>query len=495
MPARKHTEVPSAGQGWLPVVCGAWLLGLALEANASEVRVLSRTVGEGYVIRAPGPDGALLDRRRLSQYVNLGVYELLPPKRPDEFTRDPMDGQLQVVASLRLRHDFGDYARTALEPAATLVAGLDGRQIDLLFGYIEGLRLGGFADVRLGRQFEMSGLDFYVFDGASVRVHMPAHLALDAVGGFQVDGGAVFGYATFEPDGTQGIPSDRAISPMVGAGLELDGIPWAEARVAYRRTWSPADLGDNAPGPDGGGPIVDQEFVSLSLAFRFAEQRVSPFGAGRYNLGTSTLDDLSTGIVWRVTPIHSVRAQYLRTIPSFDLDSIFNVFAIEPFEDVRVVYEVRPGSRWTLMARFQGRFFRSATTADLDLEPSSRRPFGGGGGLAASVRLRRFGARCDAFGLGGEGGLRVGGRIDTRTHVWFDRLAVDARAVGAYYRDEIDERRRGYNIALQAGLSIHLAHGINLQAVAEELFTPLYRHAFRAFGSLTLDWAFRVGQR
>ena len=470
----------------------------SLQAHASEVRVTSRTIGEGYTVRLPGPSGQLVGRRRLSQYVNLGAFELLPPKRVDRFRRDPDEAQLQVVASMRLRHDFGTFNRLATGDASRLVGSLDARQIDLLFGYLEGRNLGGWVDFKLGRQFEMSGLDFYAFDGAHVRVRTPAHIAVEAFSGLQVDGTAVFGFPTFELDGTQGTSADDSYSPMVGAAFALDDVHFFDARFAYRRTWSPESInGDLADVSDaaGIGTVVDQELVSASVALRLAKHKLSPFSALRYNLGTSRLDDLSAGIWWALTEKHSLRALYLRTIPAFDLDSIWNVFAIEPFEDVRVVYQVRPGEKWTVYGRFQGRFFRAQDTAELNAAPSDAVVFGGGGGAGAAYRIRRFGMRFDAYGMDGEGGLRVGGSLDTRTHVLYDRIAIDARAYGLYYRDELYNDRRGYSLALQAGTQFHLTHGIYLNVLAEELFTPYYRHNVRLFSMLTMDWAFRTGGR
>lgn len=467
-------------------------------AQASEVRMRTQTVGEGYMVRLPGPGGQLVGRRRLAQYVNLGVFGILPPKRPKDIRRDPKDGQLHIVSSMRIRHDFGTFTRRATQDAGRLLQSLDGRQIDLLFGYLEGREIGRWVDFRLGRQFEMSGLDFYAFDGAWLRVRTPAHIAVETFAGQQVDGTAVFGYPTFELDGTQGTPADRSRSPMVGAAFGLDGVRFAELRFAYRRTWSPASLNESiadVPGEGGVGTVVDQEFITVTSALRLAKGKLSPFGAGRYNLGTARVDDLSAGVSWKFTPIHSLRAFYLRTIPSFDLDSIFNVFALEPFEDVRVVYQVRPGDHWTLYSRFQGRFFRAEPTAELATAPADKLTFGGGGGAGASYRRRRFALRADGYGLGGEGGLRVGGSLDTRTHVLYDRIALDVRSYALYYRDDLITARRGYSVSLQAGTSVRLGHGAYLNVLAEQLFTASYRQAFRAFASLSFDWAFRVGAR
>ena len=495
--ARRRT-LPASVR-WAQWVCGASLVvAAATNANASEVRMTSRSVGEGYMVRLPGERGQLVSRRRLAQYVGLGVYGILPPREPDQLQRDPDDGQLQVVASMRLRHDFGTFTRRASGETQDLIESLDGRQIDLLYGYFEGRKVARFFDFKLGRQFEMSGLDFYVFDGGWLRANTPAHIAVEAFGGQQVDGTALFGFPTFELDGTQGTPADRSHSPVVGAAFALSDIRFIDARIAYRRTWSPASLNAAVPdveGAGGVGTVVDQEFISGSASLRLAKGKLAPFGAARYNLGVARLDDLSGGVWWAMTEKHTLRAYYLRTIPSFDLDSIFNVFALEPFEDVRVVYQVRTGPRWTIYSRFQGRFFHASPTADSGLEPAERVAFGGGGGGGAELRLRRFGMRMDGYGLGGEGGVRVGGSVDTRTHILYDRLAIDVRSYGLYYKDEINDAREGHSVSLQAGANVRLGHGVYLNVMAEELFTPYTRAAFRAFGMLNVDWAFRVGQR
>lgn len=483
---------------WIRTAAVLLACGWGTEASATEVRTISRTIGEGYMVRVPGPEGTLLSRRRLVQYVGVGVYRILPPKQRDQAFRDPEDGQLRVVTSMRLRHDFGTFTRRATGSAGELLQTIDGRQIDLLYGYLEGERLGGWVDVRAGRQYEMSGLDFYAFDGGWVRARTPAKFAVEAFGGFSVDGTAVFGFPTFELDGTQGTGADRVSSPTVGGALSLADIPWIDARLAYRRTFTPASMGGelvDSDGTRGLSAAVDQEIVSATSHLRLAKGRLSPFVASRFNLGTARLDDLSAGVWWSVTEIHSLRAQYLRTIPAFDLDSIFNVFSVTPFEDVRAVYQVRPSDRWTLHGRFQGRIFRAETTEELGTEPEQPVTFGGGGGGGAAYRIRRFGLRGDAFGLGGEGGVRAGANLDARTDVWWDRVAIDTRAFFVYYRDELDAARRGYSMAMQLGTNVRLGHGMYLNVVGESLFSPFYRQALRAFAVLTMDWNFRAGTR
>lgn len=472
------------------------VLSSASVAGATEIRTVARTLGEGYMVRVPGPDGAMLTRRRLVQYVNLGVYDLLQPRGADERRRAHDDGQLRIVTSMRVRHDFGSYAREGSTLGPTLVGTLEQRQIDVMFAYLEAENLKGMIDLRAGRQFEMSGLDWYAFDGAWVRLRTPVHLGLEAFGGFQVDGTALFGFPTAELDGTAQTPADRRYSPMVGAAVSAVGLKWVDARLAYRRTFSPLGVNRDIVQEDGtvGLPsAVDQEIVSLALAGRLADGKLSPYASARYNVGTGRLDDVSAGMQIAYTDKHLLRLFYLRTRPMFDLDSIFNVFAQQAFEDARLVWQVAFNSKWTAAARAQTRFFRDEVTL-LGSLPEKRVRVGAGGGATVNFRVRRFAARVDGFGLGGEGGLRAGANIDTRTMILWDRLALDGRLYAVKYRDEINAARDGYSIALQAGLNAQLWRGVHLAVLGEEMFTSYYSQAFRVFGALTADWTLRVGR-
>lgn len=463
------------------------------------MRVVSRTMGEGYMVKAPGQDGAVLRRRRLVQYVNMDVLELLPPKDPRKFRRDPEDGQLSIVSSLRLRHDFGDYRSGAVGDTRSLVQTLDGRQVDLLYAYVQGRRLGGWVDFRAGRQFEMTGLDFYAFDGGWVRVQTPAHFAVEGFSGLMVRGRDVLGYPSFELDGTWGTLADQALSPMAGAAVSTADLKWVDARLGYRRTFSPSaineDLDDPERGPFQSG--IDQEVVSAAVSLNFVEGKLHPHAAARVNLGTARLDDLVVGIDWQLTEIHHLRANYLRTIPAFDLDSIFNVFAITPFEDVRLAYQVKVGPLWTLAARGQMRLFRNETTT-LGQDPTADVRFGGGGGAGAVLRTHRFMLRADLYGLGGEGGEQLGGSIDTRTWVLWQRLGIDLRAYGLAYRDDIGSglpERKGWSVALQTGGNVRLWKNVHLNLVAEPMISSLWRAHFRTLAIFSADWSFRVGRR
>lgn len=479
-------------------------------ARAADVRVGARTIGEGYVILAPGSDEArLLRRTRLVQYVNLGVYELLPPKEVDQWRREEDDGQLELVASMRLRQDFGEFLSGAGQASGPVLESLDGRQIDLLYGYVQGRRIGGFFDFRAGRQFETSGLDWYVFDGGWARVRTPAHLGVEVFGGLQVNPSQVFGWPTHALDGTSGQdPADTASSPMLGAAVSVLELDWIDARLAYRRTFTPAAINQGVLEPTGaadGGtqPLasgVDQELVSATMALNFGGERrasvVSPFAAVRYNIGTARLDDLSAGVSLAVSELHTIRAQYLRTIPSFDLDSVFNLFTLQPLEDVRLSYQVRASEEWTLLARGSARLFRNRETLGGE-QPDARVALGWTGALTALWRRQRYALRTDAFAMGGEGGVRTGGSVDGQIRVLNERIGIDLRSYFTHYADDqaLDSPRSGYGLSFQLGADFKLWDGIHLTLLAEELLSPYIRHAFRGLGNLSIDWSFRAGRR
>lgn len=486
---------------WCLTTLALWLTPAV--AEATEVRINSRTIGEGYVIVAPGPEARLLQRRRLVQYINLGVYELLPPRELDQWRREDEDGQLEIVASMRLRQEFGDYLSGAGPDSGPVLESVDGRQIDLMYGYLQGRRIGGFFDFRAGRQFEASGLDWYAFDGGWTRVNTPAHLAVEAFGGMQVNAAHVFGWPTFGLDGTSGSePADRAGSPMIGAAISVIDIPWVHARVAYRKTFTPSSINRNILEPTGApdGSVregvlgaTDQELVSATVNMNLAKGVFTPFAAVRFNLGTLRLDDTAVGFGVAVSERHMIRAQYLRTIPNFDLDSIFNVFNLQPFEDLRLSYQVRAGGGWTLLGRATMRMFRNEPSETLEVDRRTR--LGPGGAIAALWQHRRMAVRADVFTQGGEGGLRTGGSLDGQVRVLNDRIGLDMRSYVTRYADDQVRTREGYGLSFQAGADFKIWDGVHLTLLAEEMLSSYLVHAFRGLATLSVDWSFRVGKR
>ncbi len=479
-------------------LCGvglaAWL-GLPSHATATELQVRARTLGEGYTLRAA--DDSLVTRRRVVQYLDLGVYELLPARRSWEPRRDAeTDGQLHLVGSMRLRGSFGNFAAEGTPEVARLVDLNDGRQVDLLFAYLEGRKLGGRVDLRVGRQFEFSGLDWYGFDGAWTRVHTPARFAVEAFAGLMLDSRLALGYSSFELDGTRDTPVDRLLSPVAGAAVASSGVSWLDARLAYRRTFTPAqrdpvDLdGDGAPGAQGGR---DQELVSATAALRLLKGHLSPYAAGRMDLIRLRPDNIAAGIEVSFANMHTIRVGYLRVLPLFDADSIFNVFSVNPFEDARLSYQIRLGEKWSLHTRGQLRVARASTTR-LGIDPPKSAAVGLGGGVGATRWSSKSHLRFEISGLDGVGGSRMGAMVDGRRWFLNHRLALDGRAWGFAHQGDGLRKDALWAATLQAGVHARLFKPITVDVVVDETVTPFLGPSLRAFAVLGLDFRFRGGR-
>ncbi len=470
---------------------GVVLLIVALapcRASAGDVTIRSRTYGEGYVVLVPGSEGRLLRRRRLAQILSLGVFDLLPP---DPAADPARRGRLGFRATVRIRHDFGDFQRRAAGRAATLVRAEDGRAVDLLGAALEGRRLFGALDLRIGRQIDQYGLDFFAFDGGFVRVRTPVPVAFEALGGLAVRATDLLGYPEMSVDGVP--PTEVSTGPrfVAGGGVLVDGPSWIFGRVGYRQVFE-----RSAPAAPGEPPRrrVAEEILSAQVRLRLAKGIVSPYGAVRYDVAGARVSDLSLG-----TDLafgggrHLLRVQYLRTHPVFDLDSVFNVFFTTPFSDVRLGYQVNLG-RTALHARWQVRRMLADRTAS-GAEPPARALGGTGVQAGVSHRRRRFALRADAFARGGPEGRLGGASVEARTFVFHQRLALDTRAYYTYVDGVGSTAGGGHLWAVQIGTDTRLYSGIHLHLLVEEAGSPTMRSSFRVFGALSLDWQIRGGTR
>src|SRR5205814_4952238 len=80
--------------------------------------------------------------------------------------------------------------------------------------------------------------------------------------------------------------------------------------------------------------LVTEERLSTSLQLRLRDLRL--WGGFSYNLVNGWFDDLAFGASQRLFDNRLVlEAEYLRSRPRFDADSIFNIFATNALDDVR----------------------------------------------------------------------------------------------------------------------------------------------------------------
>jgi hypothetical protein len=411
--------------------------------------------------RLLGPD-VFHGRRRYTNTLALRIWDVGDFAATRRKNRLPDRGlRISWHSYLRIDHDFGDYAsgreslggsvrRDALDLVPELGESVAG--VQLLYGYLE---LAGIAgdrvNVQLGRTLTDEGWGTTAIDGGAVRFELPQPVAIIASAGLRVRAASIAGLSAYELDGTAGAgcreyveaampgtgtwklidrnrpvvnarlssdyefcPQREVRQPTVGVTLATSRLRKFGAELGYRRTWSRTvgligpedrldfpDLGlypnDFGQAPQSG---VNEERLHTRVHGELAAAglAIGPYANARFSVLHAAIDRADAGV--RVTRgAHSVEPAVEYFLPTFDGDSIFNVFSIEPATDVRLGY------------RFDGAIRARASAWVRRYEQAGGLGSARAGGVDAGVE-QIFGAwrgRLDALWDDGYGGRRVGG--------------------------------------------------------------------------------------
>jgi hypothetical protein len=463
-----------------PVRAVALILLLAPSlARAYDFQIDAETVGQAYQLRAA--DEALVNRRRLTQYLGLHVFNLGPH---DELGRPLPRNQFFVTAALRFDVELGDFPSLRELGGRTPERELAAEKLDLLYAYVGGRDLFGCLDFALGRQILIDLYDWSAFDGLHLLVRTPVHVAAEIWGGLAVSGAAVFDSPVYRVDGsalgqnplgTLAARQEDQPEPTVGVAARLVGLRDFSARLSYERTMSPTGE-PRQPGEPAWG-VVDEK-VGLTTRGRLLDGRIIPWFALRYNLLVGRLDELYAGARAQLGR-HGISAEYVLAAPSFDGDSIWNVFASQAFDDVRVSWDVRIGRVQAWLRGFYRLFF------------DDRGGSGSVGGSAgARVDLGRGWARLDGYYEDGWGGRRAGVDASARVRVWgdpVDGIFAEARLSYAGFRDDARPIDHADSFGAQAGLRYSPLPGMVLHGVVEENVNRFYASQLRLLALLDLS--------
>jgi hypothetical protein len=425
-------------------------------ARAYEAEIDASTAGQAYQLKGVSGD-PVLSRRRVTQTLSLGVYDI------GDLGKSGDGPQVSFRARLRLDADFGvsveEHALDRSSATARFIPGLAPAPIDLMYGYLEARRLfGGALTLRAGRQYVVDPLGWYAFDGALARVITPAYVALEAYGGFEVRGGLPLSSSRWD-QGVQrvdrsdypstGYPSAQqaAIAPTYAVALESVGPSWMHARASYRKAWN---TGESFVGNGGflGGPdtlgIYDRRRVSSERVGGGMElQPLGLFdlrGAFVYDLYGRQLTTLQAGAELTLEKV-TVGVHYDFWRPLFDADSIFNLFGIEPMDDVSLRVEIDPSKRLSLGVDGNVRRYRSDDAARPTVQVASSVGYGGSARARYVWPRARLSARASA--LGGDQGLRVGGDLAYERQLG-ERWMMDARLSAWRFDDKLRADASGH---------------------------------------------------
>lgn len=276
-------------------------------------------------------------------------------------------GTYAVLMRMRVDADFGiDAAERSFDATdrSRFVPGVYDTPVDLMYGYIEGRRIGGWFNFRAGRQYITDALGWWSFDGAQLQATVtPIYLQLEAYGGLEQRGGLPLSSHRYEQQGVwrgshrgyrdhaSEYPSYQFAgqAPAVGAALETAGLSFLHVRWTWRRVYGmgPAFTGQ-FPAPGGGGfNTVDGLRLSSDRFGMGTTAFLSEVGALRggfvYDLYSQLASRGYGGLELYPVPnklVLGVDAEYFR--PTFDADSIWNWFTHNPVTTVQGRIAGRP---------------------------------------------------------------------------------------------------------------------------------------------------------
>lgn len=455
-------------------------------AHAYDFEIDAQTIGQAYQLRAG--DDTLVNRRRLTQYLGLSIFNLGPR---DDLGRPLPKNQFYLSVAMRFDAELGDFSQLDDLSGRTPQREIFPEKLDLLYAYLGANDLLGFLDFQLGRQIMVDLFDWTSFDGLHIQARSRYHVAAEAWGGLAVTGADMFDSPLYRVDGTAlgqnpigslGARQEEELQPTFGVALRTIGLRDLTVRVSYDRTMSPTGA-SLAPGePDWG---VIEEKVGLTARGRLLGGRVIPWFAFRYDLLVGRVDEIYAGVRAQLGR-HGLSAEYVLAAPTFDGDSIWNVFASQAFDDVRVAYDLAWG-RVRAYARAFARFYFD--------DRGSSESIGGNAGGRLDLGPRGY-IRLDGYYEDGYGGRRAGVDGSARIRLTgdlLDGLFAEGRVSFADFRDDIRAVDRADSLGLQAGLRYTPTPGVTLHGIVEENVNRLYKSQLRLLA--VLDLSFWLGQQ
>ena len=464
---------------------------LPARAHALDAEVTSDSAAQFYDVRSPAANAfgnvTVLERRRLTTTLGLGVYNLM-----DSPQGDPRAPDLSFRARIRYDADYGvSSAETdPTNPAnfPVFVPGLDQQLFDMMYAYVEGRRfLGGWLGFRLGRQYVTDVLGWWAFDGAEASVTTPYYFKAEVYGGSEERGGLPLSTTRFDAPGVwfgnrAGFESalyppfqPARLAPAYAVALESTGVTWIHGRLTYRRVYNEGASNTSEFASGLFPPMVyDASRISSERLGYAMDASLANLGGAKagiiYDFYRGDVTSIYGSLDAYVTPKITASATYDYYVPSFDGDSIWNFFAGEPMNDVGLRANVDVDDRLSIAGGAHLRVYSVQTeafnptcttpnclpstyyNAAQTYFPSNGHPFDEGGDVRARWRTAETNLALQATGAWGDEGDRVGGDLSGQ-HVIESRYVGSAR-VGVWQWDDKlrpDRSTTAFNYVLGAG--------------------------------------------
>ena len=509
----------SARRGSRILACLLGGAGVLAPANAFalDADVTSDSAAQFYDVRSPAPTAfgnvTVLDRRRLTTSLGLGLYNLI-----DSPQGDPKAPDLSFRARIRYDADYGvPSAQTdPTNPAnfRVFVPGLNQQLFDLMYAYVEGRRFfGGWLGFKVGRQYVTDVLGWWAFDGGEVNVTTPYYVKAEVYGGLEERGGMPLSTSRFDAPGvwfgnrsgydpSLYTPFQPArLAPGYAVALESTGVTWIHGRLTYRRVYNTGSSNTSEFASGLFPPMVyDQSRISSDRLGYAMDASLGNIGGAKagivYDFYRGDVTSIYGSVDAYVTPKVTVGVNYDYYVPSFDGDSIWNFFAGEPTNDLGLRANVDVNDQLSVAGGAHARMYSVQTAAfsppttcaaasctpspyydaAATYFPSNGHPFDEGGDIRARWRTAETNLALQATGAWGAEGDRVGGDLSGE-HIIQSRYVGSVRTGVWQWDDKLrpDRSTTTFNYVLGAG----------------------YRFAPRSQGSVEFEHDFSglVGQR
>jgi hypothetical protein len=520
----------------------AVVLALGSRADAYEFWLRATTVGQAYSMREyrlMGPD-LFLHRRIFTESLALRIWDIGDLALNRRIAHLPERGlRISWQSYLRVDHDFGDYASGRIQTATIRRDALDVipdlkedvAALDLLYGY---LQLDGMFDdhltLQVGRILTDDGWGATAFDGAQARVELPPPIAVTASAGLRVRASSPLGTAAYELDGTSSagcqeyvegatpgsgtwklIDRERMITnnrltsdyeycpqrdvsqPTVGFSIATSRTKHFGVEVGYRRTTSdtvgligPVDRLTNPdlglyPNDYGQAPAtgVNEErlYARAHADVKAAGFRIAPYADIRYSILNAVVDRGDVGIRIQRGD-HVIEPAFEYFYPTFDGDSIFNVFSIEPTRDVRLGYQYTGAIHGSANAWLRSYAHEDGTSSVA----------GGGSASIEHPIAHAWTGRVDALWDDGYGGRRIGGTGEVAFRPNPD-LWVRGRAIALGIREDDRPDRDVLTTSVVASSTWRVADAVAIHGIVEGDHDDIHHFQTRVIAVLDLAFA------
>ena len=428
---------------WFVLVCQC----LCAPVHASQVDLRFMTLGQGYQTRTLSGD--LLDRRRITQWIDLTARQLLGVSGFD------------LEVDFRFDVDLG----LGLSDTGTDVA-------ELFRAHLRLPRLLDCLQITLGRQMLVDEIDFVQFDGVRFDLLLGGSLTFQWLAGFQVRDRSFLGGNWLVLDGL----SETSTPVLVlGAGLNFVSKP-VDAALVYRRLML---VDENWP--------LDGEHLAATVSLRIWEHRLGLDSGASYHLALDRFDRLRLAFWWRVGSLirlcFEAGGQYFR--PTFAMDSIFNFFQPAPFWQFHLGLRLQPTRRTHIRLHYQHRSYEQDSFDDFAQANGVHLQ-----GLFQIDRKSSF--QLSASFEDGDWGRRFFLAPGTKWTLT-DKVALDSRLLLISNRDEYNERLNALTMGGSLGLEMIFARNQKFFLTGEINFNPIHPIRFRVVAMVDLSFAFRSG--